>query len=160
MNLNKLNKLNQLMLQKERSYEITLVDFIVTYDRLFKKYQELYGSYQEQAILLTKQEVNNEIGNWTPYEVTAYSQESGVITSIGIDLKANYTKYLSIAAVDPKIVPYGSTLLIEFADGTVKPYIAADTGGKIKGNRIDIYMTDRQEALQFGRQNLLVKIIK
>ncbi|MEF2615095.1 3D domain-containing protein [Faecalibacillus faecis] len=37
-------------------------------------------------------------------------------------------------AVDPSIIPYGSTVLI---DG--KEYLAQDCGGTIKGNKIDIF---------------------
>ena len=157
-----LKKLNESMLRKEHVYEITLVDFIVTYDRLFKNYQELYSSYQKQAILLKEQEALNAqlAGNWTPFEVTSYSQESGTITSIGIDLKANYARYLSIAAVDPEVVPYGSTLLIKFSDGSIKPFIAADTGGLIKGNRIDLLFSNKDEAINFGKIIKDVRIIK
>ena len=48
-------------------------------------------------------------------------------------------------AVDPEVIPLGSRVII---DG--KEYIAQDTGGAIKGNRIDIYCSDHQEALELG----------
>lgn len=38
-------------------------------------------------------------------------------------------------AVDPSVIPYGSTVLI---DG--KEYLAQDCGGAIKGNKIDIFV--------------------
>jgi 3D (Asp-Asp-Asp) domain-containing protein len=38
-------------------------------------------------------------------------------------------------AVDPNIIPYGSTVLI---DG--KEYLAQDCGGAIKGNKIDVFV--------------------
>lgn len=156
-----INKLNQSMLKKERAYEITLTEFIVTYDSLYKDYQDFLERYRKES--------NNEIANSNnknlipdqEFEVTAYtSQECGTITSIGIDLKANYSKYLNIAAVDPEVVPYGSTLLIKFSDGLVKAYIAADCGSAIKGKKIDLYFTDVEKAVEFGRQKLLVRIIK
>lgn len=50
-------------------------------------------------------------------------------------------------AVDPKIISLGSTVVI---DG--KEYLAADTGGAIKGNRIDVYFEHHSEALAFGVQ--------
>lgn len=162
----KINKLNQSILNKERAYEITLTEFIVNYDSLYKSYQKFLGDYRQ---LLTEQEVQNArleeksiYGvDWTEFEVTAYtSQECGTITSIGIDLKANYAKYLNIAAVDPEVVPYGSTLLIKFSDGLVKAYITADCGSAIKGKKIDLYFTDVEEAKEFGRQILQVEVIK
>ena len=50
-------------------------------------------------------------------------------------------------AVDPRVIPYGTVVVI---DG--KEYIAHDCGGAIKGNRIDVYHSDHQEALEFGIQ--------
>ena len=52
-----------------------------------------------------------------------------------------------IVAVDPNVIPLGSALII---DGT--EYLAADTGGSIKGNRIDICMESHTAALDFGAQ--------
>lgn len=63
-------------------------------------------------------------------------------TATGTKVKANQT-----IAVDPKVIPLGSTVLI---NGNA--YIAEDTGGAIKGKRIDIYFESHQEALNFGRQ--------
>lgn len=48
-------------------------------------------------------------------------------------------------AVDPSIIPYGSTLVI---DG--KTYIAEDCGSAIKSNKIDIYIDSHQKALELG----------
>lgn len=59
-------------------------------------------------------------------------------------------------AVDPRVIPYGSTVTIYFADGTSHTYTAEDCGGGIKGNRLDIYFDDHQTALQFGVQRAYV----
>lgn len=48
-------------------------------------------------------------------------------------------------AVDPDVIPYGSTIEI---DG--REYIAHDCGGAIKDNRIDVYFDDHQSAVEFG----------
>ena len=57
-------------------------------------------------------------------------------------------------AVDPALIPYGSTVTIYYEDGTVHTYTAEDCGGGIKGNRLDIYFDDHQAALQFGVQSV------
>lgn len=56
-------------------------------------------------------------------------------------------------AVDPKVIPLGSTVYI---DGV--PYIAEDIGGAIKENRIDIFFSSHEAALQFGVQHADVAI--
>ena len=50
-------------------------------------------------------------------------------------------------AVDPRVIPYKTDVVI---NGDT--YIAHDTGGAIKGNRIDVYFDDHQEARNFGVQ--------
>ena len=57
-------------------------------------------------------------------------------------------------AVDPKVIPYGTKVVI---NGNT--YIAEDCGGAIKGNRIDIYFDSHDEALQFGVQYADVHIV-
>ncbi len=50
-------------------------------------------------------------------------------------------------AVDPGVIPYGTEIVING-----HTYTAHDTGGAIKGNRIDVYFDDHQAALNFGVQ--------
>lgn len=57
-------------------------------------------------------------------------------------------------AVDPSVIPYGSQ--VEINGHT---YIAHDTGGAIKGNRIDVYFDNHQDALNFGVQYAEVFLI-
>ena len=58
-------------------------------------------------------------------------------------------------AVDPRVIPMGSTVYI---NGT--EYTAEDTGGAIKGNRIDVLFPSHQEALEFGIQYADVSYIR
>ena len=48
-------------------------------------------------------------------------------------------------AVDTKVIPFGTKVIIND-----KEYIAQDTGGAIKGNKIDVYFEDHQRASDFG----------
>lgn len=74
-------------------------------------------------------------------------------TSTGINLNANPNK--KVIAVDPNVIPLGSKVWVE-GYGTA---IAADTGGSIKGKRIDVHFPTKQAAYSFGRKTVKVKII-
>lgn len=66
-----------------------------------------------------------------------------------------------VVAVDPRVIPLGTKLYIQSLDGT-KDYgfaIAEDTGGAIKGNKIDLFFESRSEALAFGRRKVKVYIL-
>lgn len=52
-------------------------------------------------------------------------------------------------AVDPKVIPLGTKVIING-----KTYIAEDTGSAIKGNKIDIYHSSHSSALQWGRRTV------
>ena len=52
-------------------------------------------------------------------------------------------------AVDPNVIPLGSTVYLNN-----QPYIAEDTGSAIKGNKIDIFINDHQRAQNFGVQKM------
>lgn len=64
-------------------------------------------------------------------------------------------------AVDPKVIPLGTKLYIASVDGSyIYGYCtAADTGGAIKGNRVDLFMNSRSDALNFGSRQVNVFIL-
>lgn len=59
-------------------------------------------------------------------------------------------------AVDPKVIPLYSLVVIEGFEG----YRAAeDIGSAIKGNRIDIFMASCEDAIKFGRREVKVRLL-
>jgi 3D (Asp-Asp-Asp) domain-containing protein/LysM repeat protein len=75
------------------------------------------------------------------------------ITATGINIKANPNE--KVIAVDPSVIPLGSKVYVEgYGEAT-----AADTGGAIKGNRIDIFIPSEQNAVNFGVQQVKVTIL-
>ena len=59
-------------------------------------------------------------------------------------------------AVDPKVIPFGTKLYIPgYGYG-----VAADTGGAIKGNKIDLCYETRAEALNWGIKNITVYVVR
>lgn len=64
-----------------------------------------------------------------------------------------------IIAVDPRVIPLGSRVYIQFPDGHGEYAVAEDTGGAIKGNRIDIAKWTVSEAEDFGIQHVKVFVL-
>ncbi len=84
-----------------------------------------------------------------------YGEDGGNITATGI------RPYKGIVAVDPKVIPLGTKLYIETSDGSYiyGTAVAADVGGAIKGNKIDLFLNSESECRRFGRRNVNVYII-
>ncbi|MFD0770729.1 SH3 domain-containing protein [Bacillus sp. CGMCC 1.60114] len=76
-----------------------------------------------------------------------------VLTAMGHDLTANPN--MKMVAVDPKVIPLGSKIWVEGYGEA----IAGDTGGAIKGNRIDVLVGSDSAANKWGRKSVKVKII-
>lgn len=95
------------------------------------------------------------------FEVTAYTagaESTGKtpdhpaygITASGEHVRANYT------AACPPDMAFGTRLDIE----GVGERVCTDRGGAITAGHIDVYMSNLNDAMQFGRQRLEVRIIK
>lgn len=70
------------------------------------------------------------------------------LTAIGIESAPG------IVAVDPNVIELGSTVLIDGVE-----YMAADTGGAIKGYRVDVCVSRHQDALDMGTHTSDVWIV-
>lgn len=60
-----------------------------------------------------------------------------------------------IAAVDPKVIPLGTWLYVEGYGEA----LAADIGGAIKGNRIDLYYESPEDVAKYGKKKVKVYIL-
>lgn len=65
-----------------------------------------------------------------------------------------------IVAVDTDVIPMHSLIRIEGAGDLSGVYEVKDTGGAIKGNRIDIYVPTKHEAYKFGKRDIKVFILR
>ena len=63
---------------------------------------------------------------------------------------------ISTIAVDPNVIPLGSKVYVS-GYGLA---IAADTGGAIKGNIIDVYLNSYEECMSWGRRQVTVQILE
>lgn len=66
-----------------------------------------------------------------------------------------------VVAVDPRVIPLGTKLYVESLDGWADYGFASaeDTGGAIKGKKIDLFMEDSKKVWRFGRRNVRVYIL-
>ena len=85
-------------------------------------------------------------------EATAYTPfddgQSG-LTASGIPARRG------VVSVDPRVIPLGTRVYVM----GYGPALAADTGGAIKGARIDLCFEDYNEAIRFGRRTVEVYIL-
>jgi len=86
----------------------------------------------------------------SPYVATAYSLRgrtaSGRMVSRGL------------IAADPSVLPLGSRVRLEHP-GYSGEYLVADTGGAIRGRRIDIWTPSTGEAMRFGRRTVKLTVL-
>ncbi|MED4887072.1 LysM peptidoglycan-binding domain-containing protein [Lysinibacillus sp. FSL R7-0073] len=99
---------------------------------------------------------NNTASKELIVEASAYTAScegcSG-ITATGINLKTNPNA--KVISVDPTVIPLGSKVYVEGYGEA----IAGDTGGAIKGKRIDVFFPSQQDAINFGVKQLKVTIL-
>lgn len=82
------------------------------------------------------------------------------ITATGIDVRNTiYHAGKRIIAVDPEVIPLGSVVKVTLANGDSFEAVAGDTGGAIKGRRIDVLVATRDEAYRLGRMTAEIEII-
>ncbi|MBT2576466.1 SH3 domain-containing protein [Bacillus sp. ISL-8] len=82
-----------------------------------------------------------------------YKAGDQVKSAMGHNLTANPN--MKLIAVDPSVIPLGSKVWVE-GYGVA---IAGDTGGAIKGNKIDVLMPDKGTSSNWGRKTVTVKIL-
>jgi 3D (Asp-Asp-Asp) domain-containing protein len=95
-----------------------------------------------------------KVAGMSTFKATAYNY--GTTTASGTRVQQGRT-----IAVDPRVIPLGTKVKI------VSPthphlngvYTAEDTGGAVKGNIIDIYMSSYDRAIEFGRRTIYVEIL-
>ncbi|HEY3455055.1 MAG TPA: 3D domain-containing protein [Bryobacteraceae bacterium] len=86
------------------------------------------------------------------YVATAYA-----IT--GITASGEWT-HRHVVAADPDLLPIGTRIKIRRAGRYSGEYVVADTGAKIQGRRLDIYMPTEAECKKFGVKRVKVKVVQ
>lgn len=84
---------------------------------------------------------------------TPYCAGCSGISAAGLNLRAN--PEMKVIAVDPRVIPLGTKVWVEGYGHAV----AGDTGGAIKGNKIDILVPTKSEAYSWGRKKVRIKVL-
>jgi 3D (Asp-Asp-Asp) domain-containing protein len=86
-----------------------------------------------------------------PAVATAYSGHG--TTSTGTPV------HRGVVAADPRFLPPGSKVKISHAGPASGIYRVQDTGGKVRGRKVDIYMPSHRQSRQFGKRKVKVQVV-
>lgn len=87
-----------------------------------------------------------------PFLATAFAQE-------GITRSGTYTRR-GVVAADPRVLPMGTRIRVRKAGAYSGTYTVTDTGSKVRGRHIDIFVPGRHNARNFGRKLVEVRILE
>lgn len=120
-----------------------------------------YGTYEERVVVTSRGNLSySRVLTCTATAYDASPASNGIYAGkTATGRKPTY----GVVAVDPRVIPLNSRLYIESSDGGqswVYGYaVAGDTGGAIKGNKVDLCFDSRSEVIQFGRRSATVYIL-
>ena len=93
-------------------------------------------------------------------DVIGKSTETYSATAYSLRGRTASGQYVSrgLIAADPRVLPLGTRVRLDAGPWSGE-YLVADTGGVIKGRKIDIWTPSTREALQFGRRNVKLTVL-
>jgi len=98
---------------------------------------------------------SNQGGYYLTVEATAYSYNEAGLSNYTAD-GTNLINDPQVIAVDPSVIPLGS--YVEIPGYGI--YRAADTGGAIYGNRIDVHLVNLNDVYNFGRRAITIRVLQ
>ena len=91
--------------------------------------------------------------NHLRFTATAYCK--GTTTASGVNVRQG------IAAADPQLLPVGSVIRVDRLDDRYNGiYTVMDTGPKVQGRHVDIYLWSCHEALELGRRPIQLTVLR
>ena len=98
---------------------------------------------------------SNQGGYYLTVEATAYSYNEAGLSNYTAD-GTNLVSEPNVIAVDPNVIPLGS--YVEIPGYGI--FRAADTGGAIYGNRIDVHLVNLNDVYNFGRRTITIRVLQ
>lgn len=149
-------KITQQYQETVRSFDVEKKQYETKLQQKEKQIEALQS--QKNQVLPTSSSIS-VIGNYREISVEASGYTATCtgctgITATGINLWTHPNE--KIVAVDPSVVPLGSKVYVEgYGYAT-----AADTGGAIKGDKIDLLFPSVAEAFRWGRKRVRMRIYR
>ena len=151
---NAVDNLNYMLPQLNSNYAISLAEeAIASGNYIISEYESLYSEENSNNQTPESNDSPND-GNLTTFTMSATAYTGGGLTAIGIK-PVRDPNGLSTVSVDPSVIPLGSKVFVEGYGYA----IASDTGGAIKGNKMDLYMNTLEDCYAFGRRTVTVSIV-
>src|SRR5207244_7367782 len=101
-------------------------------------------------------------GNGSPpsHEVIAVPAQAYVATAYSLRGRTSSGRPASrgLIAADPSVLPLGTRVRLE-AGSFSGEYVVGDTGGSVRGHRIEIWTPTANEALRFGRRVVQLTVL-
>ena len=127
------------------------VGFVLMYEATVMDFRDIPGLVQSPAaaegISLPNQ------ASHLRFTATAYCK--GTTTASGVNVRTG------IAAADPDLLPVGSVIQVyKLGERYNGIYTIMDTGPAVQGRHIDIYMWSCNEALELGRRDIAINVLR
>ena len=147
-------------------------------NKIIDQYKVETNTLREKIKTTSRGIVSRNLGKFTVtcYDLSVQSCGKPVgskgygITASGVSLVGHTWKTARAIAVDPRVIPLGSKVRLTFAEEGYSKYNgiynAVDTGGAVKGNKIDFFWGDfkqnepHKSLCDFGKTKAIVEIMK
>lgn len=131
---------------------LTLIFSFATFNAAASLGSDPSGS-QRQSKSPTKKETPAESASEKPqtYTATAYALHGR--TASGSQTRRG------IIAADRRVLPIGTRVRVDAGNGHSGEYVVTDTGGAIKGRKIDIWVPSNGEAMRFGKRQIKLTVM-
>lgn len=142
---------------------VLLLFSVISYANSLIQSQNPKAASQEKAL-----EVAGQVPETEPEAVPAKTPDATPVKPVQIfsataySLRGRTASGQSVTrgliAADPRVLPIGTRVRLEAGPWTGE-YLVADTGGAIKGRKIDIWTPSSREAMQFGRRAVKLTVL-
>lgn len=119
--------------------------------------QFVLNAPKKRVVIRNTKPVNGEAPDLSKLEISrSFVMEATAYTYTGNRTATGVPPREGLIAVDPKVIPLGSKVYVEGYGYAV----AADTGGAIKGQKVDVFFSSLNRCLEWGRRPVQVYLLK